>query len=155
MTRIQTDSAEVQYRSATAFMLTTALSIGMALTVFSAAAAPNLLQNAGFEEPPDSTGGLPHWTTPAGRNGTSQLTDQAPHSGQKALVLPAHVAVEQTVGAAKAGAYVARGWVKSQVEQTIALLVQDTNQPWVGYACAELKVPANQWVQVETFCSLD
>jgi hypothetical protein len=71
------------------------------------------------------------------------------------LVIPAHAAVEQTVASAKAGAYVARGWVKSEAAQTIALLVEDTNQPWVGYACAEIKVPGNQWVQVETFCSLD
>ena len=46
-------------------------------------------------------------------------------------------------------------WVKSDAEQTIALLAEDTNQPWVGYTCAEIKVPGNQWVQVETFCSLD
>lgn len=126
-----------------------------ALSVFSAAAAPNLLQNAGFEEPADTAGGPPHWTAVAPRNVTTQLTDQAPHSGQRALVLPARAAVEQSVASAKAGAYVARAWVKSQVEQTIALLVQDTNQPWVGYTCAEIKVPANQWAQVETFCSLD
>ena len=120
-----------------------------------AGAEPNLLQNAGFEEPADNTGGPPHWSTAAGSNGKLQVTDQAPHGGRQALAIPAHAAVEQKVASAKAGAYVARGWVKSEADQTIALLVQDTNQPWVGYTCAEIKVPGNQWVQVETFCSLD
>jgi hypothetical protein len=142
---------EWQQRAAMACMLTT----GMLLGAFSVTAAPNLLQNAGLEEPADNAGNPPHWTALAGRNATAQLTNQAPHSGEQALILPAHMAIEQTVQTAKAGAYVARAWVKSQAEQSISMLVQDTNQPWVGYAYAEVKVPANQWAQVETFCSLE
>jgi len=125
------------------------------LNVLGAGAEANLLQNAGFEEPADNRGGPPGWSTAAGSNGKPQVTDQASHGGRQALAIPAHTAVEQKVASAKAGAYVARGWVKSDADQTIALLVEDTNQPWVGYTCAEIKVPRNQWVQVETFCSLD
>ena len=154
MKRIQ-NSVRWQGRQATACILGTLFAVGMAPSMFSATAAPNLLQNAGFEEPADSTGTPPHWTLLAGRSGKPQITDQGFHGGRQAVAIPAHMAVEQTVASAKAGAYVARAWVKSEVEQTIALLVQDTNQPWVGYACAEIKVPNNQWVQVETFCALD
>ena len=131
------------------------LATGMLISALGASAETNLLQNAGFEDPADSLGNPPHWSTMAGSSGKLQLTDQAPHGGRQALVIPAHVAVEQTVESAKAGAYTARAWVKSEAAQTIALLVQDTNQPWAGYTCAEIKVPASQWVQVETFCSLE
>ncbi len=152
MKRIQ-ESSKRQGCPMTARIL--AIWFGMSLGAFSTSAAPNLLQNPGFEDPADSAGSPPHWTSAAGRAGKPQMTDQGPHSGRQALSLPAHTAVEQTVASAKAGAYVARAWVRSEVEQTIALLVQDTNQPWVGYACAEIKVPNNQWAQVETFCALD
>jgi hypothetical protein len=127
----------------------------MTLGVLSTNAANNLLQNPGFEDPADSSGGSPRWLTVTTSGAKPQVAAQGPHSGRQALSLPAHTAIEQPVGSAKAGAYVARAWVKSEVEQSIALLVQDTNQPWVGYACSEIKVPNNQWVQVETFCALD
>jgi hypothetical protein len=131
------------------------LATGGVLSALGASAETNWLQNAGFEEPADSAGNPPHWSMMAGSSGKLQLTDQAPHGGRQALVIPVHAAVEQTVESAKAGAYVARAWVKSEADQTIALLVQDTNQPWAGYTCAEIKVSGNQWVQVETFCSLE
>jgi hypothetical protein len=131
------------------------LATGMVLNAPSAIAAPNLLQNPGLEEPAGNTGTPPHWSTAAGSSGEPQVTDQSSHGGQHALTIPAYTAVEQKVESAKAGAYVARGWVNSEAEQSITFVVQDTNQPWVGYTCAEIKVPSNQWTQVETFCSLD
>lgn len=91
----------------------------------------------------------------AGTSGKLQFLEEACHCGQRSLIIPAHAAVEQTVPSLKAGAYVARAWVRSETAQTISLLVQDTNQPWAGYTCAEFKVPAGQWMQVETFCSLE
>ena len=118
-------------------------------------AETNLLRNPGFEEPADAGGAPSHWSIPAGGNVKPQLTDQSPHGGKQALTLPAHAAVEQMVNAAKAGPYVARAWVKSQTEQTIALAIQDPNRPWVGYSYTEIRVPANEWTQVETFCSLE
>jgi hypothetical protein len=84
-----------------------------------------------------------------------QLADQTPHGGKQALAIPVRTAVEQKVASAKAGPYVARAWVKSPADQIVSFLVQDTNRPWLGYTCAEIRVPANQWTQIETFCSLE
>ena len=155
MTRTKARSTRRQHCRVTTWILSSLLATCAVLNVLCASAEPNLLQNPGFEAPADNTGSLPRWSTAAGSNAKPQVTDQASHGGRQALAIPAHAAVEQKVDSAKAGAYVARGWVKSEAEQTIGLLVQDTNQPWVGYTCAEIKVPSNQWVQVETFCSLD
>ena len=155
MTRTEPRSAGRQDRQAIACILTFMLVTGAFLTVPVASAQPNLLQNAGFEEPADTAGGPPHWNTGDGSSGKPQVTETGYHSGRHAVALPPHSALEQTVGSAKAGAYIARAWVKSEVDQTIALLVQDTNQAWVGYACAEIKVPKDQWVQIETLCALD
>ncbi|MGA2174181.1 MAG: hypothetical protein ABSH38_04265 [Verrucomicrobiota bacterium] len=130
------------------------LATGALLNALGASVEPNLLKNAGFEESADK-GNPPHWSTAVGSNGKPQVTDQASHGGRKALAIPEYTAVEQKVELAKAGAYLARAWVKSEAQQTITFVVQDTNQPWVGYTCAEIKVPSNQWVQVEAFCSLD
>lgn len=118
------------------------------------AAETNLLQNAGFEESADASGGISRWTLPVGVNAKPQITDQTPHDGKQALILPAHGAVEQNIASAKAGAYVARAWVKSQTDQTLSLLVQDPNQAYLGFTLAEVRVPANQWTKIETFCSL-
>ena len=155
MARTEVRSTGRRHRRVTASILSSMLATCAVLNVLGAGAEANLLQNAGFEEPADNRGGPPGWSTAAGSNGKPQVTDQASHGGRQALAIPAHAAVEQKVASAKAGAYVARGWVKSDADQTIALLAEDTNQPWVGYTCAEIKVPRNQWVQVETFCSLD
>ena len=154
MTRTETQSAKRQSRM-TVGMLSILLATGMVLGAFNASAQTNLLQNSGFEEPVDSAGNLPHWGTMAGGGGKLQLAGQGSHSGRQSLVIPAHTAAEQTTESVKAGGYIARAWVRSETAQTVSLLVQDTNQPWAGYTCAELKVPANQWVQVETFCSLE
>jgi len=155
MKRTEARSTGRQHRRATACLLTSLLATGMALDALIASAEPNLLQNAGFEEPADNAGSPPQWSTATGSSGKPQLTGQASHGGRQALNIPAHTAVEQKLASAKAGAYVARAWVKSEAEQPVTLLVQDAEQPWVGYTCAEIKVPSKQWVQVEAFCALD
>ena len=151
----ETHSIKRQRRKAAACLLSVMLATGTLLSALGAGAETNLLQNAGFEEPSDSAENPPHWSMMAGSSGKLQFLEQACHCGQRSLIIPAHAAVEQTVESVKAGAYVARAWVRSDSAQTISLLVQDTNQPWAGYTCAEIKVPANEWVQVETFCSLE
>ena len=138
-----------------ASVLSFLLVAGAVLNGFNASATTNLLRNAGFEEPADNAGNPPHWSTMAGNGGKLQFAEQACHCGQRSLIIPAHTAVEQTTESVKASGYLARAWVRSDSAQTISLLVQDTNQPWAGYACAEIKVPANEWVQIETFCSLE
>ncbi len=156
MTRTEARSAGRPHHRATfACILATLFTTVTVLNAISASAAPNLLQNPGFEEPAGNTGTVPHWSTAVGSSGGLQVTNQASHGGQQDLVIPAYTAVEQKVESAKAGAYVARAWVKSEAQQPIALVVQDSNQPWVGYTCSEIKVPSNQWVQIETFCCLD
>ena len=130
------------------------LILSAGLSIPALAAETNLLQNAGFEESADASGGISRWTLPVGVSAKPQLTDQTPHDGKQALILPAHGAVEQNIASAKAGAYVARAWVKSQTDQTLSLLVQDPNQAYLGFTLAEVRVPANQWTKIETFCSL-
>jgi hypothetical protein len=153
----ETQFTRLQHHQVAACILASMLVVGMTLNAPCAGAETglNLLQNPGFEEPADTLGNLPHWNMMAGGSGKLLVTDQAPHGGRWALIIPAHTAVEQRVESVKAGAYVARAWVKSEAAQTISLLVQDTIQPWAGYTCAELKVPADQWVQIEAFCSLE
>ena len=155
MIRTETQSTKRQHRRVTACILSFILAAGVLPSALGASAETNLLQNAGFEEPADNAGNPPHWSTMAGSGGKLQFLEQACHCGRRSLVIPAHAAVEQTTESAKAGGYLARAWVRSDSAQTISLLVQDTNQPWAGYTCAEIKVPANEWVQVETFCSLE
>jgi hypothetical protein len=154
MTRTEVHPTGRQHRRI-ACLLASMLAAGAVLRVPSAVAGPNLLQNAGFEEAGDNAASAPHWSTAVGSGDKPQVTDQAFHGGRRALAIPAYTAVEQKVGSAKAGAYVARAWVKSEAEQRITWVVQDSNQPWVGYTCSETKVPSNQWVQIETFCCLD
>jgi hypothetical protein len=155
MTRINYRSAKWLHLRVPGYILCSMLATGMFFNALSAYAQTNLLLNAGFEEAADNTGSAPHWSTAAGSGGKPQLAEQAPHGGRQALTIPARTAVEQKVASAKAGAYVARAWVMSPIEQPVTLLVQDANQPWVGYSCAEIRVPGNQWAQVETFCSLE
>jgi hypothetical protein len=114
-------------------------------------APENLLQNPGFE----ADGPGPAWTTPGFSETNPKVSDQQPHSGRFALTIPARSAVEQTVGNVRAGAYLARGWVKSPVAQSVTLMLQDPKRPWAAYACAELKVPKSQWTQIEVECPLD
>jgi hypothetical protein len=148
MTRIEARPAGRPHRQVTICIL----SFMLATSVI---AAPNLLQNPGFEDPAAGAGIAPRWSTTVGSSGEPRVTDQAPHEGRQALTVPAYTAVEQKVESTKAGAYVARAWVKSEAQQSITFLVQDSSQPWVGYSYAEIRVPASQWTQIETFCSLD
>ena len=56
-------------------MLATCAVLNVAvLNVLGASAGPNLLRNAGFEEPADNTGDPPHWSTAAGSNANTLLT---------------------------------------------------------------------------------
>jgi hypothetical protein len=115
---------------------------------------PNLLQNAGFEE---GTGqDLPvGWTVSSGSQNNTVARQKEPHSGVRCLAVPARSSVEQRVGSLKAGAYLARGWVKSEAEQTITCVLSDRDRPWSAYNCSEFKVPKGQWTRIEAFCVLD
>ena len=125
------------------------------LSIARVAAGENLLKNPGFEEAASGTDSLPSWATRADSAGRAMLTEKGPHSGQRGVAIPADTAVEQKIDSAAPGAYVARCWVKSESEQPITLLLQDTDRPWAAYTCAEVKVPKNQWTQIEAFCVLD
>ena len=83
------------------------------------------------------------------------VTDKEAHGGRHAIAIPAHTSVEQKVDSVLPGAYLARCWVKSESEQPVTFLLQDSDRPWAGYTCAEIKVPKDQWVQIEAFCALD
>lgn len=155
MTRTDLRSARPPHRQGTAWILSSLLAAVTATSAIAAGAQTNLLLNPGFEEPAGASGALPQWSMMAGGGGTLQATDQSPHGGKQALTIPVRTAVEQKIASAKTGAYVARAWVKSPADQTVSLLVQDASQPWAGYTVAEIRVPANQWTQIETFCSLE
>lgn len=119
------------------------------------AAEQNLLKNPGFEDAASGAATLPNWATSAESMGKATFTDKAAHAGQQSVAIPAHSAIEQKINSASPGAYVARCWVKSGAEQPVTLLLQDTGRPWAAYTCAEIKVPRDQWVQIEAFCALD
>ena len=87
--------------------------------------------------------------------GSAILARQGPHNGQHSLALPSHTAVEQRSESCPAGAYLIRAWIKSEAEQAVTILVQNSDRPWLAYSCSEHKIPKNQWVQVHTFCSVD
>ncbi len=131
------------------------LSAGLLTTKPGAAAEPNLLKNPGFEDVASGADAIPNWATGGDSMGKAVLTDKAAHSGQHAVVIPAHSTVEQKVGAAAPGAYVARCWVKSEAEQPVTLRLEDPDRPWAVYTCSEIKVPRDQWVQIDAFCELD
>lgn len=128
---------------------------GLLCTSSDAAAEQNLLKNPGFEDVAPGGDTPPNWATGADSMGKAVLTDKGAHAGQHGVAIPAHSTVEQKVGAAAPGAYVARCWVKSEAEQPVTLLLQDPDRPWAAYICSEIKVPRDQWVQLEAFCALD
>jgi hypothetical protein len=128
---------------------------GLLCTSSDAAAEQNLLKNPGFEDVAPGGDTPPNWATGADSMGKAVLTDKGAHAGQHGVAIPAHSTVEQKVGAAAPGAYVARCWVKSEAEQPVTLLLQDPDRPWAAYTCSEIKVPRDQWVQLEAFCALD
>ena len=131
------------------------LSAGLLSTSSEAAAEQNLLKNPGFEDAASGADTLPSRVTGADSIGKAVLTDKGAHAGQHGVAIPAHSTVEQKVGAAAPGAYVARCWVKSEAEQPVTLLLQDPDRPWAVYTCSEIKVPRDQWVQLEAICALD
>ena len=55
----------------------------------------------------------------------------------------------------KAGAYLARCWVKSEAEQHVSFILEDDERPWAAYNYAEINVPKSQWTQIEVYCALD
>ncbi|MGH7972708.1 MAG: carbohydrate binding domain-containing protein, partial [Limisphaerales bacterium] len=125
------------------------------LCSIAATAANNLLKNPGFEESGSSVENPPGWVTRNESAGKASVTDKETHSGRNALTIPANTAVEQKVSIVAAGAYMVRCWVKSESDQTVTILLEDPDRPWAAYNCAEVKVPAGQWTQIESFCALD
>jgi hypothetical protein len=138
-----------------AWAATVVLSAGLVFTGPGAAAEQNLLKNPGFEEMASATDTPPNWATRGDSIGKVRLTDKESHTGRRGVAIPAHSSVEQKIDSAAPGAYLARCWVKSESEQPVTLLLQDSDRPWAAYTCAEFKVPRNQWVQLEAFCPLD
>ncbi|MGO8675716.1 MAG: hypothetical protein ACLQVX_07575 [Limisphaerales bacterium] len=128
---------------------------GLATAPCGAAAEQNLLKNPGFEETAPGIDTPPGWVTTADSAGKAGLTDKETHGGRNAIAIPAQSAVEQKLDSAVAGAYLARCWVKSQSEQPVSFLLQDSDKPWTGYAISEIKVPRDKWVRLESFCVLD
>src|SRR5215469_1961798 len=127
----------------------------MILAIGLRAAEQNVLKNAGFEEAGSSAEAIAHWITAPGSAAQVSVTDREAHSGSKAIAIPANSSLEQRVESLPAGAYLARCWVKSEVEQSITFLVRNPDEPWVAYNCAELKVSPGQWTRLEVFCPLD
>ena len=118
-------------------------------------AATNLLMNPGFEEVAPEGANPPHWVSRTEAAKRGGVTDREPHAGRHCINIPSETTVEQRVERVEPGAYVARCWIHSSVAQPVTLLIQDPDRPWAVYDCTEVQVPSNQWVQVESFCSLD
>jgi hypothetical protein len=120
-----------------------------------AAAELNLLKNPGFEETAPGLDNSANWSTTADSARKAAVTDREAHGGQHAIAIATHSALEQKVDSVLPGAYLARCWVKSESEQAVTFLLQNPDRPWTAYTCAELKVPKDQWVQIEAFCAVD
>ena len=118
-------------------------------------AQENLLQNPGFEQPAPSRGLPSGWIATADSQTPSATTESGAHTGQRCLAIPGNSAVEQMVAKVRAGAYLARFWVKSATEQRVTAILSDPTRPWAAYNCAEIKLPKDQWTQAEVFCPLD
>lgn len=126
------------------------LCAAMTLAVSSVFAGMNLLSNPGFEK-----ASLDPWTMCETESAVANVSAKEAHEGKQSLLIPAGSAIKQTVGDVKAGAYLARCWVKSEEEQSVTFFLYDTNRPWAAYTCAEFKVPKAQWTQLEVFCPFD
>jgi hypothetical protein len=113
----------------------------------------NLFKNPGVEDGSDG-GSIPAWATREESAGKATVTQSAARTGSNGLFIPANTAVERRIEAT-AGAYLARCWVKSEIDQTLTLLLQDPDRPWSAYTCEEAKVHGGQWVQLQVFCALD
>ena len=139
-------------------MAAKAIVISFAGLVFSGgadASEQNLLKNPGFEEAASGIENPPNWTTRIDSTGKATITAAEVHGGHNAIAIPAHAAVEQKLDSVAAGAYLARCWVKSESEQSVTFLLQNSQQPWVAYSCTEIRVPRGEWTRIETFCAVD
>lgn len=114
-------------------------------------AGVNLLRNPGFEEG-DS---LVSWETQTDGQSKVSMSNIGAHTGQRCLLIPAHSAVEQQIKIAQSGAYLARCWVKSDTEQKVSFILQDTNRPWAVYTYADFQIPKGQWLPIEIACDVD
>ncbi|MCX7045823.1 MAG: hypothetical protein NTX50_10125 [Candidatus Sumerlaeota bacterium] len=118
-------------------------------------AQENLLKNPGFEDAAPSPENPPNWSVRADSAAKATLTDKEAHGGRQCISIPARSTVEQKVVQAQPGAYLARCWIKSEADQTVTFLIQDTDRPWVSYTYAEIKTPKSQWTLVEAFCAVE
>ena len=128
---------------------------GLLIPAFAATAEQNLLKNPGFEEGNSQAESVPNWVTVADSASKARLTEEEAHTGHKAIAIPANTAIEQKVDSLDPGAYLARGWIKSEAEQYVTFLLRNPERPWAAYACAEIRVPRGQWTRLEVFCPLD
>ncbi len=126
-----------------------------ALAFQPAGARGNLLQNPGFEETPRDGGAPPAWERIGPGAAQITVTEKEAHEGRRCLAIPAQSAVGQRIENAEPGAYLFRCWVKSELEQTVTLLLEDPDRPWEAYSCAEATALENQWIQLQAFCVLD
>jgi hypothetical protein len=155
MTQIATKLRRWRAHKLTAWTTAVHLCASLLFTTHGVAAEPNLLKNPGFEETAPALDNPPNWTTTTDSAGKVTVTDREAHGGAHAIAIPAHTAVEQKVDSVLPGAYLARCWVKSESEQPTTFLLANSDRPWAGYTCAEIKVPKDQWTQIEAFCALD
>ena len=121
-----------------------------------AQAGPNLLDNPGFEEPESGASkSIPHWSAVSVDQPVATLSPSQARTGRQCASLPANAAIEQQITTVVAGAYLVHCWVKSETEQPVTILLQNPQRPWMAYSYAEIKVPKNQWTQLEAFCAVD
>jgi len=130
------------------------LCAGLLLSLPACGDEANWLQNPGFEAAASGNGSLPGWTSTSDGSDKAAVNTAEVHSGRQAVAIPPNTAIEQKIAAAPAGPYVFRAWVKSAAAQSVTIRLQNVDQPWLGYTCAEVPVPAGQWTQIEAFCSL-
>src|ERR1035438_6739494 len=141
MTQITTKLRHRRAHKLTGWGTAMHVSASLLLTTHGMAAEPNLLKNPGFEETAPALDNPPSWTTTTDSAGKVTVTDREAHGGRHAIAIPAHTSVEQKVDSVLPGAYLARCWVKSESEQSITFLLANSDRPWAGYNCDEIKVP--------------
>ncbi|HEV8543567.1 MAG TPA: hypothetical protein VGR78_14320 [Verrucomicrobiae bacterium] len=141
----------IKFNRTSALLGMVSISIGLAMAASVTRAAGNLLNNPAFEDGTE----LKPWSVTTDSQEKSSVRTRGAHSGQHCLAIPARSSVEQHVENLPAGAYLARCWVKSELEQKVTLILSNPNRPWAAYNYAELKVPKDKWTLAEVFCALD